>query len=346
MRWKKTISLVEVHAAGEIGKVITGGVLDIPGETMLDKMNYINEVDDSIRRFSVYEPRGCAQMTVNLLLPPVHPEADAGFIILQPDRAHAMSGSNSMCVTTALLETGLLPMSEPETRVVLDTPAGLVVATARCRDGSCERVTLDMVPCFADQLDVPVELDGIGTIKVDIAFGGVYYVLVEVDQFGLRIERSAARELVSMGTRIKKAAEAQVSVRHPEFPSLNHIAYTMFHSQDENDPEIFRNCTVLQPGRVDRSPCGTGSSARIAVMHARGQIKVGTQIKTRSIIDSEFEVELVGVTHVGERPAVRPRISGRAWIYGFHQLGLDPSDPYPLGYTLSDTWGEDIGVTD
>ncbi|HKS11664.1 MAG TPA: proline racemase family protein, partial [Pseudomonas sp.] len=180
MRWKQTLQLAEVHCEGEIGKVITGGVLGIPGATMLDKMNYINEVDDSLRRLVTLEPRGCLQMSVNLLLPPTRPEAHAGFIVLQADKAHPMSGSNCICVVTALLELGMVPMQEPETTVVLDTPAGLVTARAQCADGRCLNVSLDMVPAFVEHLDLAIETEQFGTIKVDVAFGGVYYALIDV----------------------------------------------------------------------------------------------------------------------------------------------------------------------
>ncbi|PPA00822.1 proline racemase, partial [Pseudomonas sp. MWU12-2312b] len=197
MRWKKTLQMADVHCEGEIGKVITGGVIDIPGKTLLDKMNYINDVDDSLRRLVMLEPRGCLQMSVNLLLPPTRPEAQAGFIVLQADKAHPMSGSNCICVVTALLELGMLEMVEPVTTVVLDTPAGLVTARARCADGRCQSVSLDMVPSFVEQLDVLIETADFGVIKADIAFGGVYYALVDVDQIGLTIASENARELAT-----------------------------------------------------------------------------------------------------------------------------------------------------
>ncbi len=344
MRWSRTLTMVEAHCEGEIGKVVTGGVIDVPGETMLDKMIHINTVDDSIRRFAVFEPRGCLQMSVNLLLPPTRPEADAAFIILQADQAHAMSGSNCICVTTVLLETGMVPMTEPETTVVLETPAGLVTALATCRDGRCERVSLDMVPSFADTLDLALDVPGIGPVTAEIAFGGVYYVLVEASQVGLAIEPAAARNLAEVGVRVKRAADTAVAVRHPVLPGLDSIAYTMFYSASEDDPTTFRTSTVLPPGRLDRSPCGTGSSALLAVLHARGRAKTGDRLRTRSAIGSEFQVDLLGETLVGERTAVRPRITGRGWIHGLHQIGVDPSDPFPLGFTVADTWGEDVAA--
>lgn len=338
MRWKKTLQMADVHCEGEIGKVIIGGVLDIPGKTMLDKMNYINEVDDSLRRLVVLEPRGCLQMSVNLLLPPTRPEAQAGFIVLQADKAHPMSGSNCICVVTALLELGILPMQEPSTTVVLDTPAGLVTARAQCADGRCLSVSLDMVPSFVEHLGVVIETAEYGPIKADIAFGGVYYALVDVDQIGLSIAPENARTLASEGVRLRRVINEQVVVRHPLIKELNEVAYVMF--RNRLDDKTWQTCTTLPPGRVDRSPCGTGSSANLATLSARGLVRPGDQLTSRSTIGGEFKVELLGLTEVGDRPAVLPRITGRAWVYGLHQIGVDPDDPLREGFMLSDTWGE------
>jgi len=338
MRWKKTVTMIEAHAEGEAGRVVTGGVLDVPGATMLDKMVHINEVDDSIRRFCVFEPRGAAQMSTNLLFPPTRPDADAGFIVLQGDQAHAMSGSNCICVVTVLLETGLLPMTEPETIVRLDTPAGLVTARAECGDGKCRRVHLDMTPTFVEGLDVPVAVPGIGTVSVDIAFGGIYYALIEAKQLDLTIEPGAARTLVDVGSKIHRAARDQIVLNHPESASLNTLSYVMFVDTRE-DGELV-GATIMPPGRIDRSPCGTGNSARLAVRHARGEVSVGDSMTARSIIDSTFQVTLKGQTEIAGRAAILPQISGRAWIHGIHQIGLDPSDPYPHGFKVSDCWGD------
>lgn len=337
MRWKKTLQLVDVHCEGEIGKVITGGVVGIPGETMLDKMNYINEVDDSLRRLVTLEPRGCLQMSVNLLLAPTKPEAHAGFIVLQADKAHPMSGSNAICVVTALLELGMVEMHEPETTVVLDTPAGLVTARAACKDGRCTGVSLDMVPAFVEQLDVEIETERFGTIKVDIAFGGVYYALIDVDQTGLTIAPDNARALAELGVALKDVINGQVRVAHPLYPAIDEVAYVMF--RNRLGDALYQTCTTLPPGRVDRSPCGTGSSANLATLSARGLAEVGSRLTSRSTIGGEFAIELLGKTEVGGRPAVLPRVTGRAWVYGFQQIGIDPDDPLAAGFMLSDTWG-------
>ncbi|MCA1444124.1 proline racemase family protein [Ensifer sp. IC4062] len=341
MRWKRTIQLLDVHCEGEIGKVAIGGVPKIPGNSIAEQLNHINTVDDSLRRFLCLEPRSGSIGSVNLLVPPKRPEADAGFIILQADQAHAMSGSNSICVTTALLESGMIEMKEPETVVMLDTAAGLVKATATCRDGRCERVKLTMVPSFVQELDVEVETPEWGRINLDLCFGGIFYALVDVRQIGTTIEKANARRLVEAGMLLKDLVNRTIPIVHPEIPEISGVAYVMF--RDTEADGTVRTCTTMWPGRVDRSPCGTGSSANLATLHARGQVKPGDVLKSRSIIGSEFEVGLEGVTTVAGRPAIIPTISGRGWTFGLHQVALDPFDPLAEGFALTDTWGPHAG---
>ena len=338
MRWQKTLTMVEAHAEGEVGRIVTSVVNDIPGETMLEKMNYINQVDDSLRRFLVFEPRGYAQMSTNLIFEPIHKEADIGFLILQGDKAHAMSGSNSICLVTVLLETGRIKMIEPETVVTLDTPAGLVRAVASCKNGKCERVTLDMTPSYADQLDTIIEVEGLGEVIVDIAFGGIFYALINPSQFNLKILPENARKLVDIGTKVHRAINSQIEIKHPQIEGLKGISYTMFVGHDSDG--VMKGATILPPGRIDRSPCGTGNSARLAVMEARGQAEVGQSFLARSIIDSEFKLEILEKKTIAGKSGIIPRVSGRGWIHGVHQIGVDPSDPFPLGYKVADCWGD------
>lgn len=338
--WKNSLEILLVHCQGEVGKVIVSGAPEIPGITPLEKMNHINRHDDGLRRFVTFEPRANVAMSANLLLPPTGPHADAGFIVLQSDRAHPMSGSNCICVVTALLETGRIKMMEPETLVRLETPAGLILARAKCNDGRCLSVSLDNVPCFAEILDQKVETSQWGTIRADIAFGGVYYALVDVEQLNLAIEPSSAKDLAEAGIALKSLLNVQVKVQHPKLRELNDIAYVMFRSE-ENDGAV-RTCTTLKPGRVDRSPCGTGSSANLACLHARGEVKVGGSRRSRSIIGGEFVAEAIGEATVGNRLAVLPRITGQAWVYGREELRLDAADPFPRGFALSDSWGSQV----
>nr|WP_295826213.1 proline racemase family protein [uncultured Azospirillum sp.] len=340
MNWERSLKLVQVHCQGEIGKVIVDGAPEIPGRTMLDKMNHINSVDDSLRRFVTFEPRAAVHMSTNLLVAPTRPDADAGFIVLQADRAHPMSGSNCICVVTALLESGWVPMTEPETLVRLDTPAGLITVRARCKDGRCLSVSLDNVPCFVEALDRPVGTARWGRIKVDVAFGGVYYAIVDVGQTGLTITPGQARELAEAGIALKELLVQSVRVQHPTLPGVDEIAYVMFRSQEADG--AVRTCTTLKPGRVDRSPCGTGSSANLATLHARGLVTVGDNRRSRSIIGGEFLVEAVGETTVGDCKAVLPRVTGQGYVYGREELRMDPSDPFPAGFALSDSWGPQV----
>jgi proline racemase len=281
-------------------------------------------------------------MSVNLLVPPARADADAGFIVLQADRAHPMSGSNCICVVTALLESGRVPMQEPETTVRLDTPAGLVVARARCENGRCLAVSLDNVPSFAELLDHEIDTPFWGRIKVDVAFGGVYYALVDVGQIGLRIDPANARALAEAGIELKRLLADKIEVRHPTLPGVDEIAYVMF--RDLEPDGAIRTCTTLQPGRVDRSPCGTGSSANLAALFARGLVKVGDKRTSRSIIGGEFQAEAIGETDVAGRRAVLPRITGRGYVYGQTELRLSDDDPFAQGFALSDTWGSQVGL--
>jgi len=339
--WKNSLELLLVHAQGEIGKVIVAGAPEIPGATILEKMHHINQVDDSLRRFVSFEPRAHVAMSANLLLPSTRPDADWGFIVLQADRAHPMSGSNCICVVTALLESGRVKMEEPETIVRLDTAAGLITVRARCENGRCLSVSLDNVPAFALEIDHPVNTPRWGRIKADIAFGGVFYALVDVSEVGLSIVPENAGLLAGAGMEIKSLLKEQLRVKHPEIPGLDEIAYVMFRDRDADG--AVRTCTTMKPGRVDRSPCGTGSSANLAALSARGVVKVGDSLISRSIIGGTFRADVMGETAVGNYKAVLPRITGEGWVYGREELRIDPRDPFARGFALSDSWGPQVG---
>lgn len=342
MNWEKTLTLYGVHCEGEVGRVITGGVIGIPGDSMYEKMLYLNQKDDSLRRFTLFEPRGSAQMSVNVLLPPTTDEADAAFIVMQPDAAHPLSGSNTMCVTTALLETGMLPNQGRDTRLTLETPAGLIPVAADVDEGKVKSVTIDICPSFAERLDCKVEVEGLGEITVDVGFGGCFFALVDVNQIDLEIDPKRARDMVDYGHRIKQAVRKQIKVQHPILKEVNSIDYVMFTDRDSENSVIYKNGTIIHPGRVDRSPCGTGSSSRMAIMYARGELQVGEKVIMQSTIGGQFEAEIASTTTVGDKVAIIPRLSGRCWIYSIEQQGAEASDPFPLGYTMSDTWGPDV----
>lgn len=339
MRTSKVIHVVSCHAEGEVGDVIVGGVAPPPGATIWEQRKFIAE-DQALRNFVLNEPRGGVFRHVNLLVPPKHPEAQAAWIIMEPEDTPPMSGSNSICVSTVLLDTGIIPMQEPVTEMVLEAPGGLVRVRADCANGKAERITVENVPSFAGKLGVPLEVDGLGTISVDTAYGGDSFVVVDAEALGLRLETSAARELAQLGVRITNAANAQLTFHHPERSDWRHHSFCLFAGRLQKDGDGLRAKSVvsIQPGKLDRSPTGTAVSARMALLHAKGEMKVGDRFTGVSIIGSEFHGQILGLARVGELPAIRPSISGRAWVTGTHQHMLDPSDPWPAGYRLTDTW--------
>ncbi|RCI16462.1 hypothetical protein L249_2662 [Ophiocordyceps polyrhachis-furcata BCC 54312] len=341
MRSVRTISIVGCHAEGEVGDVIIGGVLDVPGKTMYDKLEHFRTRDDGLRQLLLNEPRGRASMNTNLILPPCHAEADVGFLIMESDEYAPMSGSNAICTTTVLLETGMLPMREPVTTLTLDTAAGLVPVTAHCEAGKCKSVVFDNVPSFVDALDLPIDVPGLGVVDVDVAWGGMWYALVDAATIGVRIENSCAGKLVEVGQRIKRAVQSQYTPVHPDnrkMAGVSILAITDPVEDDGSEGKVARNVVVVSPGRFDRSPCGTGTSARMAVLHARGQLKLGETFSHRSIIGTEFVSRIRAVTRVGEHEAVVNSIQGRGWITSFKQVVLDPTDPYPQGFRVGDQW--------
>lgn len=338
---KHKLQLFDVHCEGEVGRVAIADPLEIPGNTLGEKLHHINHVDDSVRRTITLEPRSAPAGSTNLLFAPTDKNADAGFIVLQPNQAHAMSGSNAICVVTALLESGRVVMSEPETIVTLETVAGLVRTTAHCENGKCKSVRVNMTPAFVESLDLPLETPDWGNIKIDICFGGVFYALVDVQQIGLSIEPQQALELARAGMKIKSLITERIQVQHPQIPEISDLANVMFRSMDADGAT--RTCTTLYPGRVDRSPCGTGSAANLATLHARGRAQPGDELLSRSIIGSEFKVNFRAVTTVANRDAVLASITGRAWLYGKHEMFVDPEDPFPQGFALGDVWGPMAG---
>ena len=339
MRWNKTFTVVDCHAGGESGQVVTGGVLGIPGKTVFDKRVHLQDHLDDLRKLILFEPRGAAHHNANVLVP--SDVAQMGYVIMESTEYPAMSGSNTMCVATVLLETGILPMEEPVTNLVLEAPAGIITVECHCRDGKVEQVRFVNQPAFCYRLDVPVKVDGLGEITVDISYGGMTYVLVDAADLGIELVASEARRLCELGMRIKRAAAEQITVTHPENPAIPGITMTEFTGALRRTAEgvlTSRNAVVVSPGRLDRSPCGTGTSARLAALHAKGLIETGEEFLHESVIGSVFSGSVVSTTTVGPYDAVVPTVAGTAWITGIYQMGLDPSDPFPQGFTLGDTW--------
>ena len=327
------------HAEGEVGDVIVGGVEPPPGVSVWEQRTFI-ATDETLRNFVLNEPRGGVFRHVNLLVPPKHPEADVAWIIMEPADTPPMSGSNSICVATVVLETGIVPMSEPQTELTMEAPGGLVRVKADCRNRKAKRITVTNVPSFVDKLGARLEVEGVGELTVDTAYGGDSFVIVDAASLGFDIVPSEARRLTELGMRIVDAANDQLGFHHPENPEWSHISFCQFAGPlTRNGDELSgSNAVAIRPGKIDRSPTGTGCSARMAVLHARGQMGVGDRYRANSIIGSEFLCAIEGTAKVGDIDAVIPTVSGRAWITGTRQLTLDPDDPWPQGYRVADTW--------
>ena len=347
MQAQRMLHVVGCHAEGEVGDVIVGGVAPPPGETLWEQSRFIAR-DETLRRFVLNEPRGGVFRHVNLLVPPKDPGADMGFIIMEPEDTPPMSGSNSICVTTVLLETGILPMKEPKTELVLEAPGGLVRAQASCSGGRVDSVRIHNVASFADRLDAALEVEGFGTLSVDTAYGGDSFVIVNAEALGFSLGADEARDLAACGVRVTRAANEQLGFSHPENREWNHISFCQIAAPVRREDGITtgRNAVAIRPGKIDRSPTGTGCSARMAVLHARGELAVGERFRGVSIIDSSFDCRIEALAEVGGRPAILPSISGRAWLTGTAQLLLDARDPWPGGYRIGDTWPSTAPPTD
>jgi trans-L-3-hydroxyproline dehydratase len=320
MRPRRSITVVGCHAGGEVGNVVVAGVEPPPGATVREQMEALAR-DDRLRRFLLREPRGSVATHANLVVPATREDCDAGFIIMEPTEYPLMSGSNTMCVTTVLLERGLVPMREPETTLRLEAPAGVVEVRAMCKDGRVQSVELTNVPSLATQLDAVLD-DG---TTVDVAFGGMWYAIADASKLGFALEPHEARALCDAGERIRVAAKEQLDER---------VSIVQLAEPWRGVGEVTKNAVVIAPGRLDRSATGTGLSARMAVLHARGLMQVGDSMTHASPIGSTFDGRIVAETEDGIVPAIR----GSAWITGVSELYVDDDDPFPEGYLLSDTW--------
>lgn len=345
IRWKPArpvLTVVGCHAGGEIGNVIVAGVEPPPGESVFEQMQQLR-ADDSIRRLLLHEPRGSVAVHSNIVLPSKRPDCAFGYVIMEPTEYPAMSGSNTICVVTVLLETGMVEMVEPVTRVRLEAPGGPIDVTAGCRAGKVEWVEFENVPCFADRLEAPLEVPGLGTLTVDVAFGGMWYAIADARALGFALEPSEARDLSRVGELIRVAAREQLPCVHPANPGIAGVSIVQIAEPWRGVGAVTKNTVVVAPGRLDRSATGTGLSARLAALHARGQMRVGDTMTHASVIGSTFDGRIVRELDLAGRPAIVPAIRGTAWITGVTNVLVDPTDPFPEGYTLSDTWpGDDV----
>jgi proline racemase len=354
VRVSQLVHAVDLHACGEPGRVIVGGVLDVPGASMFEKMAYLRDHADGLRRRMLREPRGYPAANCNLLLPPTHPDADAGFVIMEQVEYPPMSGTNTICVVTTLLETGMLPAVEPVTELTLETPAGLVRVRAEVEGSTVRKVTFRNVPAFAVHLDAAIEVPTIGAVTVDVAYGGMFYVVADAEQLGLRLVPEEGAKLVRVGELVKAAAREQLPVVHPDNPEISGVTIGVLSGPPSHPDATRKNAAVVSTGvldwddpetwtgALDRSPCGTGTCAVMAVLHAKGELGLDEPFVHEGVLGTLFEGRLVEETRVGDYPAVVPELSGRAWITGFATYVVADDDPFPDGFTVGDIWGKSV----
>jgi proline racemase len=336
-----SVDAVDAHAEGQHGRVVVGGVgrLAAPGATMFEKMKHFEEHGDWFRLLMLREPRGYPRSCVNVLLPPTDPRADAGFVIMEQSALYAtMSGTNLMVVTTVLLETGLLEPTEPETRLLLEVPAGLIEVRARWKDGRVELVEFENVASFATAVDVPIEVAGRGTIPVSVAWGGMACAVADAEKLGVELTPDQARDVSEAMVEVCAAAREQIGFRHPVNAELNEIEAAVIMGSPRDSKNHARQTAGVPSGQMDTSPSGTGTSAGMAVLHARGALNVGQEFRTEGILGGVFRCEIVRETEIGGVQAIVPRIGGRAWITGHARYVLHDDDPFPEGFMMGDLW--------
>jgi proline racemase len=346
------VTAVDAHAGGEPGRVIVGGVLDVPGSSMFEKRVYLEQHKDDLRKRMLREPRGYPGLCCNLILPPTRPEADAGFVIMEQTDYPPMSGSNTICVATVLLETGMLPMREPMTEIVLEAPAGLVKVRAECASGKVKSVTFTNVPAFCVHLDARLEVPTLGTLTIDIAYGGMFYVIADAPSLGLELTPDEGRKIVRIGEMIKAAAREQYPVTHPDNAAVSGYSVAQLSGPAVGLDADMRNAVVISTGDfdwdrpdtwtgvLDRSACGTGTCARMATLWVRGRLGLGQPFRHEGILGTTFVGSLIEQTQVGSYPAVVPTLTGSAWITGISQYVLDAEDPFHEGFTVGDLWAK------
>ncbi len=331
--WKR-ITTIDAHTAGEPFRVITGGLPELPGETILERRRYMRENLDDLRTSLMWEPRGHADMYGCIVTPPVSPGADFGVLFTHNEGYSSMCGHGIIGIAVVALETGMIPGREPETTIGIDTPAGLVKAHARVREGRVVNVYFHNVPSFVLAMDETVEVPGLGEVRYDIAYGGAFYAFVQAEEVGLTTTPSDFSALVEKGMAIKRAIMASRPVSHPFEEDLSFLYGTIFIGPPASEKAHSSNVCVFAEGEVDRSPTGTGVSARLALHHARGEIGIEEPLEIESIISSRFLGRVVETTTFGPHDAVIPEVWGMAYITGRHEFLIDPADPLWKGFVM------------
>lgn len=332
MKFKKMFTTVDLHVSGEPLRIITGGLPEIKGETQLERRAYCIEHLDHIREVLMYEPRGHYDMYGCIITPPATPGADLGVLFMHNEGWSTMCGHGVIAVVTMAIETGLIEINEENQKFIIDCPCGPVTAYAKCNGLEVESVSFENVPSFVFQKDFPVQIDDL-EFTVDISYGGAFYAVVDTQKFGLKVNAKALHELQQLGDKIKYYIESKINVRHPE-EDISGIYGTIFYDEPNSSDADSRNVTVFADKQVDRSPCGSGTAARVATQYSRNALKQGKEFIHESITDGQFVSEVLSLTQVGEHEAIIPKVAGNAFITGFHQFVVDPRDSLAKGFLL------------
>ncbi|MET3287669.1 UNVERIFIED_CONTAM: proline racemase [Brevibacillus sp. OAP136] len=333
MKSRKMFSTVDTHTGGNPTRTVISGLPKLKGRTMSEKMLEMKAEHDWIRKLLMFEPRGHDVMSGALLVDPCHPEADIGVIYIETGGYLPMCGHDTIGFCTALVETGMIPVEEPVTTLKLDTPAGLVEVAIEVADGKARQVTFQNVPAFLYD-SIEVEVEGLGQVACDIAYGGNFYAITDARKIGLELVPSNASRIVEEAVRIRKAINTTVEVAHPEAPYIKGVTHVEFYAEPTHPEATVKNTVIVPPGGIDRSPCGTGTSAKLAVLFAKGEIGQGDEFVHESIVGSLFRGRVLATAEVGGLPAVVTQISGSAWIMGIHKFFIDERDELAEGFLL------------
>lgn len=334
MKFDRSIMAVDSHTMGEPTRIVVGGLPNIPGKTMAEIKEYLEQNLDYVRTSLMHEPRGHKDMFGSIITRPVHEDADFGIVFMDGGGYLNMCGHGSIGAVTVAIDTGMVPTVEPETHVKFDAPAGLITARAKVENGAVKSVTIRNVPAFLYMADVKINVPGIGEITFDVSFGGSFFAIVKADQLGLKVVPTNIDQLTKLGMAIRKAANEQLKIQHPTLAHINTIDLVEIYDDPTHPEANYKNVVIFGDGQADRSPCGTGTSAKMATLHAKGHLKIGEEFVYESIIGTLFRGRLVETAEVGDFKAVVPEITGSAYITGFNQFVIDPNDPVKHGFML------------
>ena len=334
MKFSRTIQAIDSHTAGEATRIVVGGIPNIKGNTMPEKKQYLEDHLDHIRTAIMLEPRGHNDMFGSVMTQPCDPDADFGIIFMDGGGYLNMCGHGSIGAMTVAVETGVVPMEEPVTKVVMEAPAGIIKGDVKVENGKVQSVSIFNVPAFLYKKDQEVELPGVGKVKFDISFGGSFFAIVNAGQLGLKIEPKNAAKLTDLAMELRDIINRDIEIQHPTLEHIKTVDLVEIWDEPTNKKATYKNVVIFGQGQVDRSPCGTGTSAKLATLHARGELKEGEKFVYESILGTLFEGEIVGTTKVGEFDAVLPKITGSAYMTGFNNFLIDEDDPVKYGFIL------------